>query len=37
MKLLRYGRAGQERLSLLDAENRIRDLSGHIRDIGPRR
>src|SRR6478736_4925503 len=35
MKLLRYGPAGQERPSLLDAENRIRDLSGHIRDIGP--
>ena len=26
MKLLRYGPAGQERPSLLDAENRIRDL-----------
>jgi 2,4-didehydro-3-deoxy-L-rhamnonate hydrolase len=35
MKLLRYGPAGQERPSLLDADNRIRDLSGHIRDIGP--
>ena len=35
MKLLRYGPAGQERPSSLDADNHIRDLSGHIRDIGP--
>ncbi|MGY2048506.1 fumarylacetoacetate hydrolase family protein [Methylobacterium sp. JK268] len=35
MKLLRYGPAGQEKPGLLDAEGRIRDLSGHIADIGP--
>ncbi len=35
MKLLRYGPAGQEKPGLLDAEGRIRDLSGHVRDLGP--
>ena len=30
MKLLRYGPAGQEKPGLLDAEGRIRDLSGHV-------
>ncbi len=35
MKLLRYGRAGQEKPGLLDAEGRIRDLSGHLADLGP--
>jgi 2,4-diketo-3-deoxy-L-fuconate hydrolase len=34
MKLLRYGALGQERPGLLDRDNRIRDLSGHVPDIG---
>jgi 2,4-diketo-3-deoxy-L-fuconate hydrolase len=33
MKLLRYGPRGQEKPGLLDAEGRIRDLSGHVPDI----
>ncbi|RYY24496.1 MAG: FAA hydrolase family protein [Sphingomonadales bacterium] len=33
MKLLRYGPAGQEKPGLIDAEGRIRDLSGHIADM----
>ena len=33
MKLLRYGPKGHERPGLLDAEGRIRDLSGHVADI----
>ncbi|KMO36050.1 fumarylacetoacetate hydrolase family protein [Methylobacterium aquaticum] len=35
MKLLRYGPVGQEKPGLLDAEGRIRDLSGHLTDLGP--
>jgi hypothetical protein len=36
MKLLRYGSVGQEKPGLLDAEGRIRDLSGAISDLdGP--
>ena len=35
MKLLRYGPVGQEKPGLLDVEGHIRDLSGHISDIGP--
>ena len=35
MKLLRYGPRGQEKPGLLDAEGRIRDLSGVIADITP--
>ena len=35
MKLLRYGPPGEERPGLLDAEGIIRDLSGHVADIGP--
>jgi 2,4-didehydro-3-deoxy-L-rhamnonate hydrolase len=35
MKLLRYGPKGQEKPGLLDAEGRIRDLSGHVPDITP--
>lgn len=35
MKLLRHGPRGAERPGLLDAEGRIRDLSGYIADIGP--
>ena len=34
MKLLRYGPVGQEKPGLLDAEGRIRDLSGHVADLG---
>ncbi len=33
MKLLRYGKPGEERPGLLDAEGRIRDLSGVVEDI----
>ncbi|CAN1600501.1 ureidoglycolate lyase [Pseudomonas mediterranea] len=33
MKLLRYGEKGAEKPGLLDADNRIRDLSGHVPDI----
>jgi 2,4-diketo-3-deoxy-L-fuconate hydrolase len=33
MKLLRYGPRGAEKPGLLDAEGKIRDLSGHIADI----
>ncbi|MFT4956608.1 MAG: 2,4-diketo-3-deoxy-L-fuconate hydrolase [Brevundimonas sp.] len=35
MKLLRYGPKGQEKPGTLDAEGRIRDLSGHVADITP--
>jgi 2,4-diketo-3-deoxy-L-fuconate hydrolase len=35
MKLLRYGPVGQENPGLLDADGNIRDLSGHISDLGP--
>lgn len=35
MKLCRFGPAGSERPGLIDADGRIRDLSGHISDIGP--
>ncbi|KQZ82934.1 2-hydroxyhepta-2,4-diene-1,7-dioate isomerase [Mesorhizobium sp. Root157] len=34
MKLLRYGEAGFEKPGLLDADGTIRDLSGHVADIG---
>ena len=33
MKLLRYGPAGQEKPGVLDAQGRVRDLSGHITDV----
>ncbi|MFT4254146.1 MAG: fumarylacetoacetate hydrolase family protein [Caulobacter sp.] len=33
MKLLRYGPRGAEKPGLLDAEGKIRDLSGHVSDI----
>lgn len=35
MKLLRYGPKGQEKPGTLDAEGRIRDLSGLVADITP--
>ena len=35
MKLCRYGAPGAEKPGLIDAEGRIRDLSGHVADIGP--
>ncbi|HEX3701111.1 MAG TPA: fumarylacetoacetate hydrolase family protein [Phenylobacterium sp.] len=35
MKLLRYGPPGQERPGLCDEAGVIRDLSGHVADIGP--
>ena len=34
MKLMRYGRKGQEKPALLDAQGRVRDLSGLVADIG---
>ncbi len=34
MKLLRYGPAGQEKPGVLDADGRVRDLSGLVDDIG---
>lgn len=36
MKLLRFGPSGEERPGILDAEGRIRDLSGVVRDIDGR-
>jgi len=33
MKLLRYGRKGQEKPALVDSEGRVRDLSGVVADI----
>jgi 2-keto-4-pentenoate hydratase/2-oxohepta-3-ene-1,7-dioic acid hydratase in catechol pathway len=33
MKLCRYGAAGAEKPGLIDAEGRIRDLSGHVADV----
>jgi 2-keto-4-pentenoate hydratase/2-oxohepta-3-ene-1,7-dioic acid hydratase in catechol pathway len=35
MKLLRFGPVGQERPGMIDATGAIRDLSGHVADIGP--
>jgi 2-keto-4-pentenoate hydratase/2-oxohepta-3-ene-1,7-dioic acid hydratase in catechol pathway len=35
MKLLRYGRPGAEKPGLLDADGKLRDLSGEIADISP--
>src|SRR5882724_3482916 len=35
MKLVRYGRAGQEKPGLIDDEGRLRDLSRVIKDIDP--
>lgn len=33
MRLVRFGEAGSERPGVIDAEERVRDLSGHIGDI----
>jgi 2-keto-4-pentenoate hydratase/2-oxohepta-3-ene-1,7-dioic acid hydratase in catechol pathway len=35
MKLCRFGAPGAEKPGLIDADGRIRDLSGHVADIGP--
>ena len=35
MKLVRYGEAGDERPGLIDAQGRLRDLTGHITAINP--
>lgn len=35
MKLCRFGPAGSEKAGLVDADGKIRDLSGHVEDIGP--
>jgi len=35
MKLLRYGRAGAEKPGMLDANGKIRDLSGVVSDVNP--
>lgn len=34
MKLMRVGPLGQEKPAILDADGKIRDLSGHVSDIG---
>ena len=34
MKLMRVGEVGSEKPALLDADGKIRDLSGHVADIG---
>ena len=34
MKLVRYGETGAERPGVIDADGKIRDLSGHVKDIG---
>ena len=35
MKLVRYGRPGQEKPGLIDASGQLRDLSSLVSDIGP--
>ena len=35
MKLVRYGNPGKEKPGLIDADGKLRDLSAHIKDIGP--
>ena len=35
MKLVRYGAVGREKPGLIDAQGKLRDLSGHIKDITP--
>lgn len=34
MKLMRVGQPGQEKPAILDSEGKIRDISGHVKDIG---
>ena len=34
MKLMRVGQPGHEKPAILDADGKIRDLSGHVKDIG---
>lgn len=34
MKLMRVGQPGHEKPAILDAEGTVRDLSGHVKDIG---
>jgi 2-keto-4-pentenoate hydratase/2-oxohepta-3-ene-1,7-dioic acid hydratase in catechol pathway len=36
MKLMRYGRKGQEKPAMLDGQGRVRDLSGLIGDLAPK-
>ena len=35
MKLLRVGQLGQEKVAVMDSNNKIRDLSSHIDDLNP--
>ncbi|MFM2239342.1 MAG: hypothetical protein RJA69_716, partial [Pseudomonadota bacterium] len=35
MKLVRYGKPGQEKPGLIDAQGQLRDLSKVIKDISP--
>ena len=35
MKLVRYGNPGKEKPGLIDADGKLRDLSGVVKDIGP--
>ncbi len=35
MKLVRYGNPGKERPGLIGADGKLRDLSAHVKDIGP--
>ena len=35
MKLVRYGNPGKEKPGLVDAQGKLRDLSGVVKDIGP--
>ncbi len=35
MKLVRYGKPGKEKPGLIDADGKLRDLSGVIKEIGP--
>lgn len=35
MKLVRYGKRGEEKPGLIDGDGKLRDLSGHVDDISP--
>ena len=35
MKLVRYGNLGKEKPGLIDTDGKLRDLSAHVKDIGP--